>query len=77
MAAMKPKIPALSRAMPRSASWLSSPKVAKKLLGRDVDGVGAEPQAAGDAGHAHHGIEQDGHQGGGQQPRQDQGGAAG
>src|SRR5450759_3159533 len=31
MAAMNPKMTALNRAMARSASWLSSPKVAKKL----------------------------------------------
>ena len=67
---MKPKMPALTRAMTRSAIWLSSPKVAKKLLAVMWMDVGPEPQAARDAGDADHRVEKDGHERGGQQPRQ-------
>ena len=44
--------------------------MAKKLLAVMWMALDAEPQAAGDAGDAHDGVEQYGDEGGGEQPRQ-------
>ena len=73
MPAMKPKMPALTSAMTRSAIWLSSPKVAKKLLAvMWMAWVPNHRPPARNAGHADDGVEQDGDEGGGEQARQHQ-----